>query len=240
MGNVSLLALAIPMSSVVFWLTLGISVGATAAWRPQRTPQIHHPRQEFSTSSFTTFGNVLNVNVLDFGATVFVPPGLYRFSGNLTVPSGVTLQGSYHTVPSHDLRSHQKVDDGTVLIPTGGRGVPCDIDCTTAFISLPANAGVKGLVIWYDQQETVQQPVPYPWTLFLKGANAWVKDVELLGAWNGVAAVAAHRHYIARVQGQPINIGVFVDETYDIGRIEDVHFNPWFSSASTMAKGNSL
>ena len=55
-----------------------------------------------------------------------------------------------------------------------------------------------------------------------------VTDVELLGAWNGVAAVAAHRHYIARVQGQPLNIGVFVDETYDIGRIEDVHFNPWY------------
>ena len=47
-------------------------------------------------------------------------------------------------------------------------------------------------------------------------------DVELLGAWNGVAAVLAHRHYIARVQGQPLNIGVFVDETYDIGRIENV------------------
>jgi len=59
--------------------------------------------------------------------------------------------------------------------------------------------------------------------------NAAVTDVELLGAWNGVAAVAAHRHYIARVQGQPLNIGVFVDETYDIGRIEDVHFNPWYS-----------
>jgi len=28
-----------------------------------------------------------------------------------------------------------------------------------------------------------------------------------------------------------LNIGVFVDETYDIGRIEDVHFNPWFSSS---------
>lgn len=27
-----------------------------------------------------------------------------------------------------------------------------------------------------------------------------------------------------------MNIGVFVDETYDIGRIEDVHFNPWYSS----------
>ena len=31
--------------------------------------------------------------------------------------------------------------------------------------------------------------------------NAAVEDVELLGAWNGIAAVQAHRHYIARVQG---------------------------------------
>ncbi len=24
-------------------------------------------------------------------------------------------------------------------------------------------------------------------------------------------------------------MGIFVDQTYDIGRIEDVHWNPWFS-----------
>lgn len=28
------------------------------------------------------------------------------------------------------------------------------------------------------------------------------------------------------------NIGIFVDATYDIGRIEDVHWNPWFSVSS--------
>ena len=30
-------------------------------------------------------------------------------------------------------------------------------------------------------------------------------------------------------QGQPLLTGIFVDQTYDIGRIEDVHWNPWFS-----------
>lgn len=30
----------------------------------------------------------------------------------------------------------------------------------------------------------------------------------------------------AQVQGQPINIGIYVDQTYDIGRIENAHFNP--------------
>eukprot|EP00658_Telonema_sp_P-2_P038280 TRINITY_DN2749_c0_g1_i1.p1 TRINITY_DN2749_c0_g1~~TRINITY_DN2749_c0_g1_i1.p1 ORF type:complete len:381 (+),score=86.22 TRINITY_DN2749_c0_g1_i1:149-1291(+) len=148
-----------------------------------------------------------------------------------TIPPGVTLAGSYDTVPSHDLRGNQPLTDGSVLIPTQGRGEPCDIDCTQAFITLEGNAGVRGFAIWYAEQETAQLPVPYPWSIFLRAGNAFVHDVELLGAWNGVAAVAAHRHYIARVQGQPLNIGVFVDETYDIGRIEDVHFNPWFSSA---------
>lgn len=172
----------------------------------------------------------------------YVPPGLYRFAGSITVPPGVSLVGSYQVVPSHDLRGGQPLDDGTILIPTAGRGVECDINCTAAFITVTENALVKGLVILYDEQERVNTPVAYPWALFLgdpekvysasgSADNAAVEDVELLGAWNGIAAVSAHRHYIARVQGQPLNIGVFVDATYDIGRIEDVHFNPWFSSA---------
>lgn len=134
-------------------------------------------------------------------------------------------------------------DDGTVLVPLEGRGTACDLDCVDAFITVTENALLQGVVILYDEQERVNTPVSYPWAVFLgdpygvynggKNAdNAAVMDVELLGAWNGVAAVQAHRHYIARVQGQPLNIGVFVDATYDIGRMEDVHFNPWFSSAT--------
>jgi hypothetical protein len=42
--------------------------------------------------------------------------------------------------------------------------------------------------------------------------NAAVTDVECLNCFNAISAVRAHRHYIARVQGQPINIGIFIDE----------------------------
>ena len=43
-----------------------------------------------------------------------------------------------------------------------------------------------------------------------------------------------HMHtYTTRWQtshtGQPINTGLYIDETYDIGRVEDVHWNPWYS-----------
>jgi hypothetical protein len=117
------------------------------------------------------------------------------------------------------VRDGQPINDGTVLIPTGGRGLPCDLDCTTAFIIVTENGLLRGVVILHDEQERVQTPVPYPWAVFLgdpdkvysgSADNAAVMDVELLGAWNGIAAIAAHRHYIARVQGQPLNIGVFV------------------------------
>ena len=42
-------------------------------------------------------------------------------------------------------------------------------------------------------------------TLCLHGNNAAVTDIECLNCWNAVRAVGAGRHYIARIQGQPIN-----------------------------------
>ena len=132
----------------------------------------------------------------------------------LVATAGVALSGSYDVVPSHDLRGSnpEPLTDGTVLIPTAGRGIDCDINCTNAFIYCTENALVRGLVILYDEQERVKTPVPYPWAIFLgdphhayssSADNAAVEDVELLGAWNGIAAVQAHRHYIARVGPLP-------------------------------------
>ena len=74
-------------------------------------------------------------------------------------------------------------------------------------------AAQTGFSIYYPEQSRVELPVPYPFAIFMNGNNAAVTDVELLNPFNGISAVQAHRHYIARVQGQPINIGIFVDET---------------------------
>lgn len=187
-----------------------------------------------ATDNTAAFQSAINAATEIDGAKVYAPPGLYIFKGNLTLHPGVELRGSYDVVPSHQFPdTTTPLTDGTILIPTGGRGIAnCDIDCTNSFIFVSENAALRGLVIYYQEQERVNTPVSYPWSIYMTGNNGAVEDIELLGSWNGIAAVAAHRHYIARVQGQPLNIGVFVDETYDIGRIEDVHFNPWFSTQS--------
>jgi hypothetical protein len=228
-----------------------------AAGRPVFSVLAYGARGDNNTDDTLAFRAALRAASAARGGQVFIPPGLYVLAGNLTVPPGVTLQGTYSAPPSHDLQNpaHKMgaLLDGSVLVPTGQRGsIGCapgvdDLDCTAAFITIAGDAAVQGLVVYYAEQETVQWPVPYPWTFRLGGPapagpppyewrpeNAALKDVELLGSWNGVAAVKAGRHYIARVQGQPLNIGVFVDEIYDIGRIEDVHFVPWFSQAAPL------
>ena len=172
------------------------------------------------------------------GGVVFSPPGCYAFDGELILTNGITLSGSWKSVPSHDYKSGDSATDGigTTFLPRNNRGCAPSSDsgdngdwCDDPFITLKANSKLEGVVIYYPEQLPTEVPASYPYSVALVGNNAAVTDVELLNSWNGIWAVEAHRHYIARVQGQPTNVGIFVDETYDIGRIEDVHWNPWYS-----------
>jgi len=101
---------------------------------------------------------------------------------------------------------------------------------------------LRGLVIYYPEQlwNSTSPPLQYPYAISMSGNNAAVEDVELLNPFNGISAVQAHRHYLARIQGQPINRGIFVDQTYDIGRIEDVHWNPYWSSGVQVTQWSAL
>ena len=165
------------------------------------------------------------------GGTVFANRGYFMFKGSLTLPEGVTLEGTYAAVPSHAMAGHTSLPTitGTLLMPTAGQGS----EDGQPFITIQRDATVKGLVIYYPAQKPKAVPVPFPWTLDLVSDNSAVLDVECLNCWNFIRAISSGRHYIARVQGQPINIGVFIDETYDIGRVENVHFNPWYSADPT-------
>ncbi|KAL5502665.1 hypothetical protein EMCRGX_G009473 [Ephydatia muelleri] len=176
------------------------------------------------TDNIDAFQDALNAAVN--GGTVYVPPGQFAFKANttITVPRGVSLLGSYRSVPSHAVDGGSKPDVGSVLLPYGGQG--SDEGC---FLQLSEDSTVSGFTVYYPSQPPDQIPQPYPWTFCLSGNNPTLTDVECLNCWNAIYAVLAHRHYIARIQGQPINTGIYVDQIYDIGRIEDVHWNPWYS-----------
>ena len=159
---------------------------------------------------------------------VVADSGNYLFKGSISVPSGVTLKGSWESVPAHngirDPGLPKPTDGGTTFLVTGGEGTE-----TGAFLTLNTNSTVKGVVFYYPNQVTDDVPKPYPYAIAMRGKNPAVLGVELLNPYNGIDASENERHLIRNVQGQPIRRGVFVDAIYDIGRLENVHFNPWFS-----------
>ena len=175
------------------------------------------------------FQKALDAAAKASGAIVYAPRGNYLFSGHLQVPSGVALKGVWESVPSHvGIRNAglpKPTDDGTTFLVTEHRGN----EAGPAFITLNHNSTLKGVVIYYPEQNPAEEPQPYPWAIALRGKNPAVLAVEMLNPYNGIDATHNERHLIRDVQGQPLRRGILVDDIYDIGRIENVHFNPWWS-----------
>jgi len=163
------------------------------------------------------------------GGVVYAPRGQYRFEGSLRVPPGVTLRGVWESVPAHngirDRGLPKPTDDGTTFLVIGGAGS----EDGPPFITLNHNSTLKGVVIYYPDQDPEHEPRPYPWAIAMRGKNPAVLAVELLNPYQGIDASNNERHLIRDVHGQPLRRGVYVDAIYDIGRIENVHFNPWWS-----------
>ena len=163
------------------------------------------------------------------GGILYAPHGNYFFAGHLNVPKAVTLKGVWESVPSHvgirNPGAPKPTDDGTTFLVTENRGK----EEGTPFITLNDNSTLKGVVIYYPDQNPEEEPQAYPWTIAMRGRNPAVLAVELLNPYNGIDAGNNERHLIRDVQGQPLRRGIYVDVIFDIGRIEDVHFNPWWS-----------
>ncbi len=117
-------------------------------------------------------------------------------------------------------------EDGTAFLVTAGRGS----EDGEPYLTLNTNSSLAGVTIYYPEQVSDGTPVEYPWTIAMRGKNPAVFDVELLNPYQGIDASRNERHNIRNVSGQPLRRGIWVDAIYDIGRIENVHFNPWWNS----------
>lgn len=98
------------------------------------------------------------------GGTVFFPPGEYRITKELSVPTGVELRGVSEG-------PHVPITMGSIIDVMPGRGD----EKGTPFITLAAHSGVRGLVFHYPDQNTLDV-APYPWTVRGAGDSVWVID----------------------------------------------------------------
>lgn len=163
------------------------------------------------------------------GGVVNVPSGDYIFNGNLIIKSGVFLKGTFIAPPTNrndHIAQQNKIMNGSVLAVFSGKNDPTG----KPFITLEgSNNGVVGLAIYYPEwsQKTVP-PIPYPPCIAgYVGDNQNVIDCLLLNPYEGMRFVGVGRVFIRNVAGYPIKRGLYIDQCYDISRVENCHFWPF-------------
>jgi hypothetical protein len=211
------------------WLaTIGFTAGAFAlpsAHGQSQPPPLNHSAalnvREFGAvgdgraDDTAAFEAALKAASTSATKTVFVPFGRYLINGTLTVPPNVCLEGCSQA-PARNAH------DGSVLLATDGAGKLEG----TPFITLQTNSSLRGITVFYPEQKMTDKPVAYPWTIHGNGDNISLLNVLLVNPYQGVdfGTAAAGRHFISGLYGQPIYRGLFIDNCFDVGRIENVHF----------------
>jgi hypothetical protein len=206
-------------------ISLGVAVApALAQLGPHGQPAALKAVADGKTDNTAAVQKALDAAGEAGGGVVDLPPGRLLFSGTLSVPAGVTLRGSYR-VPPHAAGKSAK-PDGTVLLAVAGRGKPDG----APFIRLAGpNAAISGLVVIYPEwKQTDVPPVPYPPCVESRDTeNVGITECCFLNPYEAIKLVKAARHLVRNVTGYPSRRGLYVDECYDIGRIENVHFWPF-------------
>jgi hypothetical protein len=162
------------------------------------------------------------------GPRCLLPPGQYRVDGALTVPAGVTLQGASGGVP------HSEHPIGTVLLAYGGKGQADG----PPLVTLKPNAVIRELIIHYPEQ-TLPDVVAYPWSIRTDGELCQIENIVLTNPYQALDLGTKWNelHTVRNVFACPLKIGVYIDQCSDIGRIENVHFNPNFWTRMALKPG---
>jgi predicted RNA methylase len=165
----------------------------------------------------------LNAAGSNGGGVVFLPRGNYLISSHLLVPAQTSLLGVWRAVTAYSQYL------GTTLLAVENAGTSNGVP----FITLQGdNSTLEGVTIYYPNQVANNPPTPYPFAIRGGGGNnITIQNVLLVNPYQGIdlATYGCPRHFVRGVYGQPLLMGIAVDQTYDIGRIMDIHFWPFWT-----------
>ena len=153
------------------------------------------------------------------GGVVHVPAGRYLLKGTLEIPSHVALEGVARA-PATSARG------GSVLLATAGAGE----ENGTPFLTLRGGATLRGITVFYPEQVAKNPPTPYPWCVRGAGDNCAIVDVLLVNPYQAVdfGTNSCGRHFIKGLNAQPLRRGLLIDNCFDVGRVENIHFWPFW------------
>lgn len=158
------------------------------------------------------------------GGTLELPAGQYLVGGSLVIPTGVAFKGSWQAP------HHGAYEKGSTLLLTGGRGQ----ENAAPAITLQQSSDFEGFTLLWPQQKW-PDIAPYPWAIQGVGMHNTIENITLVNAYNGIrvgGVAGSELHLVRNVFGCALRRGILVDSTTDIGRLENVHFNPHYWNRS--------
>jgi hypothetical protein len=176
------------------------------------------------------------------GDRVNVPSGHYLIRGHLSIPEQVTLAGTFDA-PARTQYTQDKLEKekGSILLAYEGKGHADG----TPFIMLHSASHLRGLIVFYPEQvlpdEKAKEPVAFPWTIRGDGDNCTITATLLINPYQAVdfGTRACGRHLIDGLYGQPLKTGLFIDKCFDVGRVSNVHFWPFWRDDKQLEKWTS-
>lgn len=178
-----------------------------------------------STDNTAVFQAALDEAGKAGGGTVLVPAGKYAIKGNLKIPAAVTLKGVFSMPPTNRFDPAPDMI-GTVLLAYAGRGSQEG----DPFIRLAGHMAVlQGVIVTYPEwKQSDVPPVPYPPCVLAEDVeDTGVIDCCLVNPYEGVRFVRAPRYLVRNMFGYPSWRAFYVDQCYDIGKVENCHIWPF-------------
>jgi len=224
--------------TVAVAIGLCAAMGASAFGAPETAKQAQVDVRAYgaagdgTTDDTAALQAALDAAAAQGGATAFCPTGTYLVKGHLAIPDHVTLKGVW------EAPAIWSPGKGTVLLAVEGEGS----EQGTPFISLGTNSTLTGITVFYPNQKP-EAIKPYPWCVAGRGGdNSSIINCLLVNPYQGVdfGTKPSGRHYVRGLYGQPLRRGLFVDKCYDIGRIENVHFWPFWNGDEKAGGGKFL
>ncbi len=172
------------------------------------------------TDNTAPFTNAFSAASAAGGGVVTAPTGVFKFSGTLTIPADVTLEGIWRA-PSRAV----PYTGGTTLLATASQGNANG----TPFITMQARSTLRGIAIYYPNQVMTNPPVAFPWTIRGAGNKVSLVNVMLVNPYKAVdlGTNAGDDHLVEGLYGQALYRGLYLDQSSG-WRLENIHFWPFY------------
>jgi len=111
------------------------------------------------------------------GGVIYVPAGMYRFDGALTMPGGISLRGDWKSPLEGGSGK------GTILAVYAGRG---QADGEPFILATSGDCAVRNLSFWYPEQ-TIDNVQPYPPTVSRSYMAVLYYNLTFYNAYEGMS-----------------------------------------------------